>query len=227
MRGLDLTGRTFGRLKVLRHAGINKWGNYLWECQCSCGRLHTVSSGKLVKGKSTSCGCYAKELHVKQLTKHGITVNGKPRLFTIWCGIKSRCLNPKSINYHRYGKRGIGICEEWLCFESFYNWSIENGYKEGLTIDRIDNNGNYSPDNCSWITRYENALKQERYTMLIINGKTKPLSTIAREIGMSRYSLRAIYNKHGKEYTQLFINKFLNNEKMQNNSCSQTMAFKG
>lgn len=211
----NLAGNKFGRLTVLERNGTNKWGGIKWLCQCECGKLHIVASQKLIQGKTTSCGCYKRELKVKQLEKHGITTNGKPRTFTIWNGIKARCLNPKDVNYKNYGGRGIGICDEWKIFENFHNWALISGYNDSLTIDRIDNNGNYEPSNCRWIDRKQNLLNQRRYIIFDINGKKLPLSTFAREMNISRHILSKYYKKHGKMKTEKVINECMNNNKGQ------------
>lgn len=182
----DLVGKKFGRLTVLERAGTTKWGNILWLCKCDCGKEHIAASGKLIQGKVTSCGCYAHEVHVKQLERHGITTGGKPRTLVIWCGMKARCLNKKSISYKSYGGRGITVCEEWLTFENFHKWALANGYDDGLTIDRIDNNGNYEPSNCQWITSRANKKRQRNARNIEICGVTKNLSEWCKELHIGK-----------------------------------------
>jgi hypothetical protein len=223
MKTLDLTNKKFGRLRVVQQLGKNKWGNLLWLCKCDCGKDHTVASGKLIQGKSKSCGCYANDLHIEQLKRHGITVGGKPRTFIIWNGIKARCLNPKAVNYKSYGGRGITVCDEWMSFELFHNWAINSGYSDNLTIDRIDNDKNYCPENCRWVTRKENAIRQRKCIVLTVNGTTGSISSFAREINVSRRILTNFYRLKGKCETEkaigyclltgkgqiYFVNKFL------------------
>lgn len=182
----DLTGKRFGRQIAIKQVGINKYGNYLWLCKCDCGKEHIVPSGKLVQGKSTSCGCYALEVKTKSLEKHGITTGGKPRTFIIWNGMKARCNNPKSTSYKSYGGRGIKICDEWMAFENFHNWAIINGYSDGLTIDRIDNNGNYEPCNCRWISATENKKNQRKTRYITIEGETKSISEWCKSLHLSK-----------------------------------------
>lgn len=217
----DLTNQRFGRQVAKEPVGKNKYGNVLWFCECDCGNEHIVPSGKLVQGKSRSCGCLAREMHIKQLEKHGITTGGKPRTFVIWNGMKSRCLNPKSVSYKNYGGRGISICNEWMNFENFHNWALGNGYSDDLQIDRIDNDGNYEPNNCRWITKKEN-MQNCRYSHFVeIMGIKKivsewirlleiPKSTAYKYLKISdkAFADYAI-NKKGQVY---FVNKFMSKE---------------
>lgn len=154
----DLTCQTFGRLKVLERAGSNKDGRALWLCKCDCGKI-TVKTGKLLlNGHCKSCGCGEYENRVNNITSHRLS---NTRLYTIWQGMKQRCYYPKHKDYHNYGGRGIKICKAWLNdFVNFYKWAVDNGYREDLTIDRIDVDGDYTPDNCRWATWREQRLNQ-------------------------------------------------------------------
>ena len=159
---IDLTGRTFGKLKVIARSenAPRSDGRTIpaWLCLCECGNYKTILGCSLRSGNTTSCGCVTRT--------HGHScANGrnKPsRLYRIWVDIKGRCYYPSSSHsYHYYGGRGIEMCEEWRnSFQAFEQWSVSNGYSDGLSIDRIDNDGNYEPSNCRWATPSEQRLNQ-------------------------------------------------------------------
>ena len=156
MKKLDLTGKRFGRLTVIEEAGKAKDGRIRWQCLCDCGQItETPSTKTLRNGTCKSCGCIQKDTPNKQT--HGMT---NTKLFRVWSGMKQRCYYRKHKSYSDYGGRGITICDEWReDFQTFYEWAMASGYQEGLTIDRIDNDGNYEPSNCQWLTRQENTSK--------------------------------------------------------------------
>lgn len=155
----SIIGEKFGKLTVTDEYKGKKNGTY-WKCNCDCGRDSWVYRGKLTTGHTKSCGCLNKSLN--GLSSHP--------LHTVWSAIKQRCYNKKSTNYKHYGERGIELCSDWEDFLSFYDWSLKNGYKKGLSIDRIDNDKSYSPDNCQWITISENTAKANRHN---VRRKTK------------------------------------------------------
>lgn len=144
----DLTGKKFGKLSVVEMCGKSKAGQSLWLCVCDCGNKTTVQYGNLTSGYTKSCGC------LRGRPKQ--TGMSHTRIYHIWYGMKQRCYNPKSPKYKNWGGRGITLCDEWKDdFFAFRDWAIANGYREDLTIDRINVNGNYEPSNCRWATLQE------------------------------------------------------------------------
>lgn len=175
----DLTGMKFGRWTVIKYAGmqinVTKTRTKLrpyFLCKCDCGTKRIVRGSGLTNGSSHSCGCYNREMSTFKNTKmvrlHDI------KLYNVWKSIKQRCLNQNCKAYPDYGGRGITICDEWKNdFWSFYDWSIDNGYANRLTIDRKDNNKGYCPDNCRIATYKEQALNTRRNHYITIDGETK------------------------------------------------------
>lgn len=165
-RFIDLTGQRFGHLVVERKATPTKDGAVQWLCTCDCGTRKEIRGKHLRDGRSKSCGCYRVKNTAKMFTKHGMS---ESRIYTIWVGMKDRCTNVHNVEYEQYGGRGILVCEEWQTFEPFYEWAFANGYREELTIDRVDNNGNYEPSNCRWSTYSEQANNTSRNHVLRFN----------------------------------------------------------
>lgn len=185
MKSKDLTSQRFGKLLVVKKAYCKNQKVY-WQCICDCGNTTFVTTSNLRCNRIKSCGC----LKVEQLIDRSSTHNKRyTKLYEVWKTIKQRCLNPKNKSYHNYGGRGIVVCKEWLNdYSSFYNWSMENGYKEGLTIDRINNNGNYEPSNCRWATRVVQCNNTRLNKYITINNETKSLADWCRHYNIS-YSL--------------------------------------
>lgn len=171
---IDLCGRRFERLTVVRCAGIDKRGGYLWECKCACGAECVMRSDHLRRGEVQSCGCLNRERAAETAAKTGRANrkhggDGTP-LYSIWRNAKDRCYRRNHPQYQAYGGRGITVCKEWANdFGAFRAWALANGYANGLSLDRIDNSKGYSPINCRWTTAKEQA--RNRRSNRIIDGK--------------------------------------------------------
>ena len=156
----DLTGKRFGKLTVIKRVHNEKNKHARWLCKCDCGNEVVVQSQSLKKS-TKSCGCLLVELHLT----HG---QAGTRLYNIWNVMKQRCGNPNNHNYKEYGARGISVCEDWKrSFETFQEWAMKTGYNPDLkrgecTLDRINNDGNYCPENCRWVTMKEQCQNRRR-----------------------------------------------------------------
>lgn len=172
----DLTGKRFGRLVALRKAERGKW-----HCLCDCGNEADIYGGSLVNGDTKSCGCYRRDLH----TTHGLS---KSRLHGVWWGMIQRCEYNHHIDNKWYSSKGIAVCDEWRNdFGAFYKWANRNGYKEGMSLDRIDNSRGYSPSNCRFVSAKKQARNRSTNLTYTYNGETKCLMEWAEACGI-KYS---------------------------------------
>lgn len=175
----DLSGQKFGKLTAIKVVDEPvKGGNHKkWVCLCECGNKTVVTSDHLKKGDIKSCGCY-------------FWGGSDTRIYRIWAHIKDRCYNKNHKSYADYGGRGITVCDEWLeSSKAFYDWSIANGYKDGLTIDRIDNNKGYYPDNCRWTTSKIQANNTRWNHNITYKGETKSIQLWGEELGIKPNTL--------------------------------------
>lgn len=171
----DLTGKVYGRLHILGVDDNGKRKTY-YICQCECGNIKSIRADALTSGATCSCGCRKTEQDKINLTKaHKHKMSGS-RLYQIWQGMKDRCYDKTNSRYKDYGGRGIFVCDEWKKdFESFYKWSIENGYNDNLSIDRKNNNKEYAPYNCRWANEKEQSNNRRSNINITIGNETKTL----------------------------------------------------
>lgn len=187
----DLTGQRFGRLVVVRRAqnATRKSGRprVMWECLCDCGNATYVTPDNLKRGAQVSCGCHSKEHNRALRTTHGLS---NTRLYGIWLAMRRRCHLVTDSAYREYGARGIVVCDEWnSSFEAFKSWSMSHGYADNLSIDRIDNNGNYTPDNCRWVDCVAQANNRRSNRILTYNGESHTVTEWARILGKNPKTL--------------------------------------
>lgn len=192
----DLTGQRFGKLTVIEYVGKNKIGQSMWLCRCDCGNLTTVNSSNMKRGVTKSCGCYRSQTSSDRLRKRSVKHNlSTTKLYSVWRDMKQRCNNPKSTAYKYYGGRGIRVCKEWNdSAKTFYDWAMANGYREGLTIDRINVNGDYEPNNCRWATMKQQ-VQNRRVSLLTYNGETHTYDEWSEITGIKKNVIRKRKNR--------------------------------
>lgn len=212
----DLRGRKIGRLKVLdfHHKGGKKGRTYYYTCLCDCGNTCVKSSSYLLandeKIPHKSCGCWHRELSVAASTKHG---HGKKTdaTYKAWVELKLRCCNPNNRAYKDYGGRGIKVCDRWL--HSFENFLADMGERPGkeYSIDRIDNNGDYCPENCRWATDETQCNNRRSNINITYRGRTQTLMQWCEELGLNYVNARHMLRKTGRDF-EYIVNHQLKNK---------------
>lgn len=190
MRFIDRAGQRFDRLTALNRAD-NLYGRHTaWLCRCDCGNTTVVSGNSLQQGNVKSCGCLGYETKQNMHTKHG---DCGTRLYDIYHNMKGRCYDKKDTRYKYYGGRGIQICDEWLGedgYLTFKKWSFSNDYSGNLLIERKDNDGNYSPENCKWATIKEQANNTRQNRRFTYDGETKTIAEWSEKVNIAYPCLR-------------------------------------
>ena len=207
---IDMTGRVIGRLLVIEECGRDSRGEVLWRCRCECGNEVIVRGSSLRREHTTSCGCYKRERAAEDRTTHSMS---KTRLYSVWASMLKRVGVHKGVDEETkrlYQDRGITVCDEWLVFENFRDWALSHGYKEGLQIDRVNNDAGYCPENCRWVTPKEN-MNNRRNTMRLEDGT--PLAMFCSKVGIqtrengkpTNQYIRILkaYRKHHKAHPEL------------------------
>ena len=199
----DITGQRFGHWTALKRDDSYKSNKHSkWICQCDCGTIKSIFKTTLNSGRSTSCGCIVYHNYGINQT-HGMS---KTRLYHIWLSMRRRCSEKDKANAERYSKRGIRVCDEWQKdFTPFYNWAMKNGYSDSLTIDRIDNDKGYYPENCRWITIAEQQSNKSNNVHVLYNGEEWCLRTLCQKINFPYKTAHKRYQRitrRGEEPTQ-------------------------
>lgn len=190
-RPLDLSGQKFGRLTAVRRGENTKDGHAQWICRCACGKTVIVLARYLKSGHTRSCGCLQAEKASFAASRRNVTHGESAApLYHVWQSMRARCNNPKHRNFSNYGGRGIKVCEEWdRSYTAFRDWAQRSGYRKGLQLDRLNNNGGYSPLNCRWITPKGNSNNRRTSRYLEYNGERKSVAEWAAEKGISYQTL--------------------------------------
>lgn len=190
MRKYNLIGERFERLVVLSLDHRNKYGTAYYICQCDCGKQVIVRGNHLTDNSTKSCGCYSIDTCYKMVkinTKHNLSHS---KLYRVWSSMIHRCYNPNCRAYKDYGGRGIKVCDEWKDnLNIFYDWALNNNYMEGLSIDRINNNGNYEPSNCRWVSRKKQQNNRRNNHYITYNNETHTLTEWSEILHISTSTL--------------------------------------
>lgn len=184
----NITGQRFGRLVALGYTGSSvPEGKALWLCQCECGSQVVVSGKQLRTNRTRSCGCLHREATGNMSRSHGMT---ETRIYSIWCNMRVRCQNTNTPQFKNHGGRGISVCDRWQCFENFYA-DMGDPPSNIHTIDRIDNDGNYCPDNCRWATPKEQSCNTRANHVVDYDGKSMNISQWAEYLGISGHVIHS------------------------------------
>jgi hypothetical protein len=201
-------GDRYNRLTAIEPRPKRLTNGGMWLFRCDCGNEIVTRGASVKNGHTRSCGCLHTEIVRSFSVKHGGVSNGKPtRLYKTWMGMIERCRRPTNEFFHRYGGRGISVCDEWRDFKTFQHWAMANGYKNNLYIDRIDNDGNYEPNNCRWATMVENAGHTSKTHNITIDGETHCAAEWARRIGSGDRNVCYWIKHYGEEITALIIKR--------------------
>lgn len=196
----NMVGYQFNGCEVLKRSGTNSDNRAKWLCKCRCGNKFETTGKCIRNGDSQSCGCYRKEVTKKRGKKNATHGDTNTRLYHIYRGMKARCYYTESQNYEKYGGKGIKICKEWLDdFTIFKKWALDNGYTENLSIDRINNERNYEPDNCRWADHKIQTRNRSITKRAMFQGDLMTLGEIVEKTGLS-YSTINYRHKHGVDF---------------------------
>lgn len=184
-----MSGKKFSMLLAVNQNGKRANGNITWNCICDCGKSCTVDGHDLRSGKAKSCGCSRSKWSKEAITTHGMRYT---KIYKTWEAMKRRCSNPNAERYKNYGGRGVRVCSEWIQFAGFYRWALQSEYREDLSIERIDVNGNYEPNNCTWIPVNLQCFNKTNSRKFECQGK---LLTIAEWSSLTHIPYAALYQR--------------------------------
>ena len=204
-KAINIAGQRFGRLTVIERVESRR-AQAQWRCVCDCGKETVVRSQDLRNGHTKSCGCYGLEVSVSHTPSFSTHKESRSRLYRVWIGMKGRCNNCKNKTYSYYGGRGIKVCQDWdESYALFRDWALANGYQENLTIDRIDVNGNYCPENCRWVSMKVQMNNTRANRRITLNGETKTMAEWSESTGLSYETIRnrTIKGKPADEVLQM------------------------
>lgn len=199
MKIVDVSGQRFGRLIAIKRNGT-RYGRGAWLCKCDCGNEKTIALQHLKNG-TKSCGCLNKEIASERGRKSNIGERSRKhgdfgtKLYGVWAGMKRRCYNPNTKYYADYGGRGISVCDEWLMYEPFKEWALSAGYEEGLSIERLNVDGDYTPENCKWIPLSEQNANKRISIRLEYRGRTYSIKELSKLTGLKERTIQARYYK--------------------------------
>lgn len=193
----DMIGKRFGKLITLEYIGVDKHRCKLFKCLCDCGKQTVTRKSRLINGGAQSCGCLSSKVWSEMNYKHGYASHGQyNRVYAIWSHMIDRCYNKNNPAYERYGARGITVCSEWReNVDLFIEWANNNGYSDELSIDRIDNNKGYYPDNCRWVDDITQGNNKRNNVLLTYNEETHTAAEWGRILGVDAKLLRARKSK--------------------------------
>jgi len=200
----DITGKKFNRLTAIKKDGYANDGQHIaWVFRCECGKIIRTRADMVVRGTVKSCGCLTKEKSAEACRKRATHGMRGTRIYREWNSMLYRC-NPKNKRVrHNYYDRGITVCDEWRMFEPFYEWAISNGYDDKLTLDRIDNNKGYTPDNCRWVDMKTQSRNTRCNVFITYMGETHCMTEWGEIMGISKSTLWLRY-KQGDRGDRLF-----------------------
>jgi len=173
-------GKKYNDLTIIKYIGKEEKRGHIFWCRCECGNTKNIPWRRISQNVTKTCGCNKGKAGKLNKT-HGLSHTA---LYNVWFKMLNRCNNPSNKDYHSYGGRGITVCKEWEVLENFYNWALKNGHKKGLELDREDNNGNYCPENCRWVTHRQQSLNRRTNIHVTINNETKVLIEWAEQFGL-------------------------------------------